>query len=221
MAADTWEQARSIESNWPLLIPPLLALLDDASTAYKIRGCSLLTTLLRTVPPQLLERTGLGEVFHEALTPCLLYLPALTPEAESLQLLNAVYPTLLALIRTRFPLAKDHGSKQEALDQILRYGILKGYAHAGENVRIAEFLVTRMTDLVTEMGIASCKYLKVCLYYGPQLRVGFQGMTSESFFDTSVGHSPFTLRYTPPSIRNRLPTTTDCRIARRRIRNDQ
>ena len=154
-------QALSTENNWPLLIPPLLALLDDASTAYKIRGCSLLTTYITTIPPQLLERTGLGEVFQEALTPCLLYLPELTPEAESLQLLSAVYPALLSLVRTRFPEAKNQESKQKTLDSLFRYGILKGYAHAGDNVRIADFLVRRMTDVVSEMGIASCKHLKV------------------------------------------------------------
>lgn len=152
-----------MESNWPLLIPPLLALLDDASTVYKIRGCSLLTTFLRVVSPQLLERTGLDEVFQEALTPCLLYLPDLTPEAESLQLLRTLYPTLLTLVRIRFPEEKDQGSKQKALDSIFRYGILKGFALAGGNVRISEFLIRRMSDIVNEMGLASCQHLKVCM----------------------------------------------------------
>ena len=133
----------------------------------KIRGCSLLTTLITTIPPPLLERTGLGEVFQEALTPCLLYLPELTPEAESLQLLGAVYTTLLSLVRIRFPEAKDQGPRQKALDHIFRYGTMNGYAHAGDNVRMADFLVRRMTDVVNEMGIASCKHLKV--YFRPFL----------------------------------------------------
>ena len=155
-------QASAIESNWPLLIPPLLALLDDASTTYKIRGCAALTTFLAKVPSKLIERTGLGEVFQEALTPCLLYLPELTPEPESLQLLSVVYPTLLSLVRTRFADTRDQRSKQKALDHIFRYGILKGYAQAGENVRIAEFLMRNMTNLMNEMGISSSSHLKVC-----------------------------------------------------------
>ena len=121
----------------------------------------MLSTFIASIPPQVLERTGLGEVFQEALTPCLLYLPELTPEAESLQLLSAVYPNLLFLIRTRFPEARDRGLMQKSLDHLFRYGILKGYAHAGDNVRIADFLVRRMIDVVNEMGIASCKHLKV------------------------------------------------------------
>ena len=114
------------------------------------------------MPPGLLERTGLGEVFQEALTPCLLYLPELTPEAESLHLLSTVYPTLLSLTRTRFAEARDPASKYKTLDHIFRYGILRGYAQAGANVRIAEFLVQRMTNMVNEMEMASAKHLKVC-----------------------------------------------------------
>ena len=162
MTDERSNQVSLIENNWPLLIPPLLALLDDAATSAKIRGCSILTTFLGKVPPILLERTGLGEVFQEALTPCLLYLPELTPESESLQLLSIVYPTLLALIRVRFADAKVHRLKEKALYNIFRHGILKGYAQAGENVRIAKLLVQRMTDLVNEMGVASCGLLKVC-----------------------------------------------------------
>lgn len=93
--------------------------------------------------------------------PCLLFLPSLTPEEESLNLLTAVYPTLLAVVRTRFDDAKDGSAKQKALDGIFRYGILKGYAHAGEHVKIAELLVREMGDFVQAMGIDSCRHLKV------------------------------------------------------------
>ena len=120
----------------------------------------------------------MGQVFQEALTPCLLYLPELTPEAESLQLLSAVYPTLLSLVRTRFPEAKDQESMQKTLDNLFRYGILKGYAHAGDNVRIADFLVRRMTDVVNEMGIASCKHLKV--HFQPFPRISWPGRALQS-----------------------------------------
>ena len=116
---------------------------------------------LTLLPPGLLERTGLGNVFQSALIPCLLHLPSLNPEEESLQLLGAVYPALLALVRTRFDSAKDKALKQKELDAIFNYGILKGYAHAGEHVKIADFLVRRMIDLIEEMGIESCKHLKV------------------------------------------------------------
>lgn len=101
--------------------------------------------------------------------PNLLYLPSLTPEEESLQLLVGVYPALVALVRARFGDGDGEGGgeeggkgrRQKALDEVFRVGVLKGYAYAGENVRVAEFLVGRMGELVREMGVESCKYLKV------------------------------------------------------------
>lgn len=152
-----------IEANWPLVIPPLLTLVDDGSTYYKVKGCEILTRFLAIVPSNLLERTGLGEVFQEALVPCLLYLPTLTTEEESLVLLDSVYPTLIVLIRSRYPGHVNQKSKLEALDKIFRTGILKGYTHAGEQVKIAELLVRHMSSLMVEMGISSVKHLKVIL----------------------------------------------------------
>ena len=154
-------QTSMLEANWPLVIPPLLALLDDSSTDVKIRGCELLVHLLTITPSSLLERTGLGEIFHDALMPCLSYLPTLTPEDESLRLLESVYPTLLALVRIRFPDPKSNTKKGQMLDKILRVGILNGYAHAGEYMKIAVLLMERTADIVDEMGITSVKHLRV------------------------------------------------------------
>lgn len=147
------------------MIPPLLTILDDKATDSKIKGCELLGIFLKLAPSSLLQRTGLGEVFQDSLMPCLSYLPTLTPEKESVRLLSAVYPTLLTLIRRRYATVTGDSDKQKisALENIIRVGILNGYAHAGENVTIATFLVSQITALVDEMGIASVKHLKVCL----------------------------------------------------------
>ncbi|KAL8633794.1 hypothetical protein Q9189_000530 [Teloschistes chrysophthalmus] len=149
-----------ISSHWPLIIPPLLTILDDISIAYKIHGCHLLRLLLAVAPASLLERSGLGEVFHDTLVPHLLYLPTLTPEEESLPLLDATYDTLIALTLARFPGRESGAAKIKALDGIFRYGIVKGHAHAGENVRIAELLMKKSADLVGAMGIYAVKHLK-------------------------------------------------------------
>ena len=139
-----------------------MALIDDTLVKYKIKGCSSLVSLLRVCPSPLLERTGLGEVFENAVMPCLLYLPSLTEEAESLEMLNAAYTALIALALARFPDEKDHPARMKALDRILRQGVLKGYAHAGEHVKITELLVQQIVELINEMGIESVKHLKVC-----------------------------------------------------------
>lgn len=152
--------ASLVEAHWPLIIPPLLTVLDDVSTTYKIRGCLLLLLLLEVCPANLLERSGLGEVFYNTLMPYLLYLPSLTPEEESVPLLHATYKVLLALTIARYCTPDKSTSKNKALDAILRYGVLKGYAHAGDNVRIGTLLVSKSMDLVNAMGMHCVKHLK-------------------------------------------------------------
>lgn len=150
-----------MEDNWPLIIPPLLTLIDDESTEFKSKGCELLTLLLKAMHPDFLQRTGLGEVFQDAVMPCLSYLPTLTPEVESLQLLHAAYPALLALAHVRYP--KDGENRKQRnrfFGRILREGVLKGYVHAGEHAKIAEFLVLHIAVLVDEIGVSCVRYFK-------------------------------------------------------------
>ena len=91
------------ETFWPLLVPPILALLDDLDITYKSRGCDLLRNLLDATSPALLARTGLAEVFEEALKPCLSYLPSLTPQHESCLILGKAYAAFFGLAIVRFP----------------------------------------------------------------------------------------------------------------------
>ena len=75
-----------LEVVWPMVVPPVLTLVDDWEVEYKAMGAELLQKVLNVTPPLLLERTGLGEVFEEALMPCLTFLPTITPEDESIEL---------------------------------------------------------------------------------------------------------------------------------------
>ena len=171
-------QETTTDSHWPLVIPPLLTILDDELTANKVEGCELLQIFLRITPPSLLHRTGLGEIFQNTLVPYLSYLPTLTPEEESLQLLQAVYPALMALIRRRFPETSVKRQGLRALDRVLRMGVLKGYAYAGEYVSIATLLMTNAERLVEEMGIDAVKHLKVLFYHtGYYVYVGYVLLT--------------------------------------------
>lgn len=155
------EQSTSFQSNWPLLVPPIFALLDSPSPPIKMRGCTVFSLFLNLCPPTLLHQTGLGSVFHAALFPSLHHFPPLTPEPDSLTIIGATYPALLALVRVLNPTKADKMAKMSQLDKILRDGVFKGYALVGENVRIAEMLLRQMTILVIEMGIECVKHLKV------------------------------------------------------------
>ena len=160
----------SIERQWPLLVPPILSITDDIDTVFKAKGCAMLEILLKSTPPALLARTGLGQVFEEAIMPCLGYLPTLTPEKESIDLLMRAYPALIALSRTASPesppagsrkTAKDLGSERIAfLDTVLRKGIFGAYGHCSENVKITEALMKNFCLVNTELGIESVKHLK-------------------------------------------------------------
>ena len=146
---------------WHLVTPPILTLIDDEGTVSKLRGCKLLKRLLRVSPPSLFASTGLGEVFTEALIPCLSYLPTLTPEDESVALQTSTYPALLALIGAQHADRHALQAKNSSLDRLLRTGILGGLAHAGEYVRIATLLLHQLAVLIEELGIWSAKHLKV------------------------------------------------------------
>ena len=152
-----------VENNWPLLSPPLLTLIDDPSIPIKAKGCIALDSFLQHVPTSLLDRTGLREVYERALVPCLSYLPTLTEEKDSLVLLAAAYPAYMSLAMS-WP-AEDgrlNSLRTKALSRIMRDGLLAGYAHAGEYVRIADLFCTQMQRLIQYMGIVVVKHLKVC-----------------------------------------------------------
>ncbi|KAK2808034.1 hypothetical protein FQN50_005116 [Emmonsiellopsis sp. PD_5] len=141
---------QTIESHLPLLIPAILSLIDDESLPFKTKGCTLLTTFLAPLEESksdILARTNLDSVFQDAITPCLLSLPTITPENESIHLLKSAYPALLAVIRTRFPTSQeqtqtqtqppptkakannDSAKRQKSLTTLLRHSLLHSYSH--------------------------------------------------------------------------------------------
>ena len=157
-----------IEQNWPLLVPTILNITDDPDIRFKIQGCAMLEKLLRVAPPTLIAKTGLGQVFEEALMPCLGYLPTLTPEEEAIPLLSAVYPALVALSKSAYNPIQNSRIKPEDLkeqrisflDTIIRRGILAAYSHCPERVKIVEVLLQNLVVLLDELGIESVKHLK-------------------------------------------------------------
>ncbi|EER25225.1 hypothetical protein CPC735_018290 [Coccidioides posadasii C735 delta SOWgp] len=140
----------TIEAHFPLLIPAILSLIDDESLPYKAQGCKILYRLLSPLAEaksDILKRTNLDSVFGDAITPCLLYLPTLTPEDQSIYLLQAAYPAIFSIIRTRFPSSppskqlyhpapsqrkreeQESQSRTNALTRVLRQSIISSYHH--------------------------------------------------------------------------------------------
>jgi tRNA nucleotidyltransferase (CCA-adding enzyme) len=152
-----------VEEEWGVLIPPILTILDDTEVDIKARGCGYVQDLLEKTPPHILKRTGLTPVFEESLIACTSYLPNLTAEKDSIIILNAAYPALFALANTAYPPVTPPAHSPERtkfLVNVLRKGILAGYKHAGEKVRIAQTLLIHLPTLINALGIDSVAHLK-------------------------------------------------------------
>ncbi|KAK4574883.1 CCA tRNA nucleotidyltransferase, mitochondrial [Recurvomyces mirabilis] len=165
--------AKLVEEVWPMIVPPVLTLLDDWEAKYKKLGAELLRRLLQTVPPLLLERTGLGEVFDGALRPCLTSVPPMTPEEDSIELLSAVYPALMQLAAVRYPVeavpgmlaitAHSAAQRTKYLDSLLRKGIIQGCNLADRFPHVLTVLLQHLIPLLNKLGIESVKHLKYLL----------------------------------------------------------
>ncbi|KAL4769036.1 hypothetical protein BDW60DRAFT_219210 [Aspergillus nidulans var. acristatus] len=98
----------TLEAHFPLLVPPILALIDDSSHFYKRLGCILLSQFLvpiRESKSDILRRTNLSSVFEDAIRPLFHSLPTITPEDDSIQLLSEAYPALRSLVQTSYRLS--------------------------------------------------------------------------------------------------------------------
>ncbi|OJJ51248.1 hypothetical protein ASPZODRAFT_55687 [Penicilliopsis zonata CBS 506.65] len=172
-----------LERHFPLLVPPMLTLIDDDNISFKTRGCDILSQLLWPIKESkssILQRTNLSSVFEEAIVPCLLSLPTITPEDESIQLLAAAYPALLSLFKTSYQnspagkqLEKDKEKYISSVTKILRDNVISSFHHISSmnptstssfasfpHPRLSTLLVDQITIIVTELQIHTTKYLQ-------------------------------------------------------------
>jgi len=149
-----------ISKNWPLFIPVLLTLLDDPATRVRARGLVLATGFLSKFPSKTLRETGLATVFEQAIFPTLNFLPDLTPEDESVQLLKPTFESLLVL-SAKISTGTDPAEGNKLRDKILRDGVFMAYFHSKDHIRIVEVLLHQTAALVKELEIHAVKHLKV------------------------------------------------------------
>ncbi|KAI3554181.1 hypothetical protein CABS02_05597 [Colletotrichum abscissum] len=152
-----------VEKSWPLFTPVLLALLDDPDTENKARGLAVLGDFLVKCPGKVLVQTGLGDIFEQSVFPTLLSLPTLTPEKESLLLLDPAYSAIIRLAKIQFPGEGDRDKKKGLLTRLLREGVFMGYWQASDYVGIVELLARQTTSIVNELGFLATAHLKELL----------------------------------------------------------
>ncbi|OKL57808.1 hypothetical protein UA08_06966 [Talaromyces atroroseus] len=175
-----------LENQFHFYVPPILSLIDDESASFKYRGCMLLASFLapiRTSNSDLLRRTNLSSVFDDALTPCLLSLPSITPEEEALQLLGSAYPALLLTLQARYHVSRTQKNSDDKtayitrLITLLRDSVISSFHHISSYspasaieggsslasfpyLRLSTFLLEQLRILVKEIGIHTTKYLQ-------------------------------------------------------------
>jgi hypothetical protein len=182
---------KDFEEHIPLLVPPILTLIDDTSISFKIQGCRLLLQMLLHLSnaeghspaplpaKELLRKTGLDDVFFEALMSCTLYLPTLTPEPESAVLLRKSYAALLALDAVRWPENDfpqgltgkspdanamnqvERSKRLSRLRQVMSKGLLGALHHIRmDHPRVAHVLITGMMPVLDALNVEAVRYLQ-------------------------------------------------------------
>lgn len=169
-----------LETHFSLLVPPILALIDDDTTTFKTKGCSLLSHLLNPITTSkspILHRTNLTSVFEDAIKPCLLSLPTITPEDDAISLLGEAYPALFTLQTTSYHNAPSpQASKQlyiSRLTNTLRENLIPSFHHISSTnttssssfasfpyPRLSMLLLDNMIPIIQGLGIHSTKYLQ-------------------------------------------------------------
>ncbi|EPS36093.1 hypothetical protein H072_10467 [Dactylellina haptotyla CBS 200.50] len=148
----------SVEQNWHLIVPPILTTLDEGDVLSKSHACGILERVIASVGSDFLNRTGLGSVFEEAISPCLHFLPPITPVNHSIKSFRAAVATSVALSKHRYS-GPDEGMWYKALDKILRGGPFYGMTYAGENVSMVELFLQETKTLVKLLGVRSVRHL--------------------------------------------------------------
>lgn len=109
-------------------------------------------------PIDIARSSGLLQVFEEAVLPSLNYLPSLTPEDESVRVLE---PAFDALFKLSNMIAEPQTLGWQRLpDKIFRQGIMSAYSHARQYPRIVEVLMHQITRMLSQMEFWAVKYLK-------------------------------------------------------------
>lgn len=189
---------KTLEAHFHYLIPPLLQQIDDIEVDYKAAGCRALHVLcdqLSSVNSAMLKKSGLMDVFVEALKTDFAMIPTLTPEDESLILYSAMYPAYRSLVRARLrsvqskpkegvSAASALGMERQRIAEedrrvsyltlLYRHQTLYSLAHlstsgGGSTIapELSTFFISQIAWLATDMGLAFVVHLQDTL---PMLR---------------------------------------------------
>ncbi|KAJ3409982.1 hypothetical protein HDU80_006796 [Chytriomyces hyalinus] len=136
-----------------LVIPTVLAMMDDYDPIYKSRGIRMFRdVVLKKLTAQDIRVSGLGNVFFETLRICLSH-------HSSPEVLREAYPAIIELVDT----LELKGSRESVvkLSIIMEEGIIRGLRLAiGGKLEIIRTIVRTVPDLIDQLEACSIKYLE-------------------------------------------------------------
>ncbi|TFY61026.1 hypothetical protein EVJ58_g4768 [Rhodofomes roseus] len=144
------------EKLWHLLIPPIMTLLDDYETSYRLRGVNVVSDMIQRVPADLLRRTGVDGLLFSSLKKCLAFLQ----NPETPELIRASVPACVTLTLLTTP--PGSAKRFEQLCEVLGDGIIGSIWFYAMHERDAiEASIDVLPGIVHALGIGTARYLKV------------------------------------------------------------
>ncbi|KAG5353722.1 hypothetical protein C0989_003148 [Termitomyces sp. Mn162] len=154
-----WKAAPGVrdwyETLWHLVIPPVMALLDDFEAHNKLRGVGIVSEMLREVPSQLLRRTGVDGLIRSSLNTCLTHLN----DTETPQLIEAAVDAYLTLTL----LTTEVGSSEQfdQLCALLGEGVIRGiWLYASDRPDVVLASLRALPPLLRTLKIGNARFLK-------------------------------------------------------------
>ncbi|PKI85808.1 hypothetical protein MVES_000632 [Malassezia vespertilionis] len=160
------------ESLWFLLVPPIMVLLDAPGAEAKLYGASIVSRLVPQststhIPVSLLQRTGLAQLFQEALERALHHI---TDSVHGAMLLNAILYARHGLLRLFYH--GDVGSTEDAFlayAHLLSEGVLTPLAYCAPASASTQALVPETTGATLGSARLQQAIAGVATYWSVQL----------------------------------------------------
>ncbi|KAF8305477.1 hypothetical protein DL93DRAFT_2102035 [Clavulina sp. PMI_390] len=149
------------ETLWPLVIPPLMTLVDDFDPRFKPRGIAVATELVDRVDASLLKRTGVDSLLFQFLGTAMRFL-----SEETAPPLFLASTTCYLRLTNRIA---EPGSQRryELLWTLISEDIIGGaWIYGTRNAKMIETSVEALIPVVDELGISSVRFFKALI---PQL----------------------------------------------------
>lgn len=185
-------ETSQIEAHFPLLVPVILTLIDDGNITFKASGCDILSQTLESIrqhSSKIFLRMNLVSVFEEAIAPCLLSIPSITPEQTSLKLLSSAYPALISVFEAGYQTSQKNGIKGnqtvedtsknnrakfvKSMQKVIRANLISSFHHVSSSTpasketsasfpypRLSTFLMRWIGISIQEIGFHSTVLLQ-------------------------------------------------------------